>query len=163
LAGVLQSRPAFNLEISGFADRDNDPEAYRQERLEQLLKEALLRNLQRQGKTLAVGEEPVIDEKNYSELLLQVYEQATFPRPRNLIGMLTKLPEEEMEKLLLAHIVVEEEQLADLARDRALAVRNALAAINDELAPRLFLKKTDIFAAPKEGPVSRVELGIIPR
>ncbi len=163
LAGVLHSRPAFNLEISGFADRDNDPEAYRRDRLEQLLKEALLRNLQRQGKTLGADEEPVIDEENYSELLLQVYQQATFPRPRNLIGTLTSLPDEEMEKLLLAHIVVEEEKLADLARDRALAVRNTLEAINDELAPRLFLKKTDIFAAPEEGPASRVELGIIPR
>ncbi|MBW6508697.1 MAG: DUF748 domain-containing protein [Desulfuromonadales bacterium] len=163
LAGVLQSRPAFNIEISGFADRDNDPEAYRQDRLEQMLKEALLRKLQRQGQSLVAGEQPIINDENYSELLLQVYEEATFPRPRNLIGMLTKLPDEEMEKLLLAHIVVEQEQLADLARDRALAVRNALEVINDELGPRLFLKKTDIFAAPKEGPVSRVELGIVPR
>ncbi|MBD1400374.1 DUF748 domain-containing protein [Pelovirga terrestris] len=163
LAGVLQSRPAFNLEISGFADRDNDPEAYRQDRLEQMLKEALLRNLQRRGQPLVAEEPPIINEENYSELLLQVYEEATFPRPRNLLGMLTKLPDEEMEKLLLAHIVVEEEQLAELARDRALAVRNALEVINEELTPRLFLKKTDIFAAPKEGPVSRVELGIVPR
>ena len=163
LAGVLQSRPAFNLEISGFADLDNDPEAYRQDRLEQMLKEALLRNLQRKGQSLAEGTEPMVNEENYSELLLQVYEEATFPRPRNLIGMLTKLPDEEMEKLLLTHIVVEEEQLADLARDRAIAVRNALEAINEELTPRLFLKKADIFTAPKEGPASRVELGIIPR
>ncbi len=163
LADVLQSRPAFNLEISGFADRDNDPEAYRQDRLEQMLKEALLRNLQRQGQSLQVGEEAAINEENYSELLLQVYEEATFPRPRNLIGMLTKLPDEEMEKLLLTNIVVEEEQLANLARDRALAVRNTLESINAELTPRLFLKKTDIFSVPKEGPASRVELGIIPR
>ena len=163
LAGVLHARPAFNLEISGFADRDNDPEAYRQDRLGQLLKEALLRNRQRQGTPLGAEEEPVVDEENYAELLLQVYEQATFPRPRNVLGMLTKLPDEEMEKLLLANIIVEEEQLADLARDRALAVRNALEAINEELTPRLFLKKTDIFAAPKEGLASRVELGILPR
>jgi uncharacterized protein involved in outer membrane biogenesis len=163
LAGVLLSRPAFNLEISGFSDRDNDPEAYRQERLEQMLREALLRNLQRQGQPPADGEDPIINEENYSGLLLQVYEDATFPRPRNLLGMLTKLPDEEMEKLLLAHIVVEEEQLAELARDRALVVRNTLEAINEELAPRLFLKKTDIFTAPKEGPASRVELGIVPR
>ncbi len=163
LAGVLQSRPAFNLEISGFADRDNDPEAYREDHLDQMLNEALLRNLQRRGQPLAEGKEPIINEENYSSLLLQVYEEATFPRPRNLIGMLTSLPDEEMEKLLLAHIVVGEEQLADLARDRALAVRNALEAINEELTPRLFLKKTDIFEAPKEGPASRVELGIIPR
>lgn len=163
LADVLQSRPAFNLEISGFADRDNDPEAYRQDRLEQMLKAALLRNMKRRGQPLAEGETLIVNEENHPELLLQVYEEATFPRPRNLIGMLTRLPDEEIEKLLLAHIVVGEEQLADLARDRALAVRNALEAINEELAPRLFLKKTDIFAAPKEGSASRVELGVIPR
>lgn len=163
LTGVLASRPAFNLEISGFADRDNDPEAYRQEQLRQLLVDAHIRNLQRQGNVPDSRDEIVIDEENYSELLLQVYQQATFPRPRNLLGMLTKLPDEEMEKLLLTHIVVEDQQLEELARDRALAVRDALQTANEELKARLFLKKTDIFAPPSSGSASRVELGIIPR
>ena len=163
LAGVLLSRPAFNLEISGFVDPDNDPEAYRHDRLQQMLYDALWQDLQRRGTAPESREDLVIDDENHAELLLHVYEHATFPRPRNIIGMLTKLPDEEMEKLLLAHILVEEEQLEELARDRALAVRNALESINAELAPRLFLKKMDIFAPADEGPSSRVELGIIPR
>lgn len=163
LTGVLAARPAFNLEISGFADRDNDPEAYRQEQLRQLLVDTQLRNLQRRGSAPESRDEVVINEENYSEVLLQVYQQATFPRPRNLLGILTKLPDEEMEKLLLAHIVVGDQQLEELARDRALAVRDALETANEEIKARLFLKKTDIFTPSKEGPASRVELGIIPR
>ncbi|MBE0704224.1 MAG: hypothetical protein IH582_13835, partial [Afipia sp.] len=163
LTGVLVARPAFNLEISGFADRDNDPEGYRREQLRQLLVDAHLRNLQRRDVAPESRDEVVISEDIYPDLLRQVYEEATFPRPRNFIGMLTKLPDGEMEKLLLAHIVVENQQLEDLARDRALAVRSALEDINEELTPRLFLKKTDVFAPPASGPASRVELGINPR
>lgn len=163
LTGVLASRPAFNLEISGFADRATDPEAYRREQLRRLLTEAHLHNLRQGGDAPANPDELIISDELYPELLLQVYEQASFPRPRNILGMLKKLPEEEMEKLLLTHIVVEDQQLEDLARERALAVRNVLEQHNEELASRLFLKKTDVFAPAPSGPGSRVELGIVPR
>ncbi|MFO7576499.1 MAG: DUF748 domain-containing protein [Pelovirga sp.] len=163
LAGVLLARPALDLEISGFADPDLDPEAYRQDQLQQLLIDARWRHLQRRGEAPEQREDVVIDEEHYTATLLEVYEQASFPRPRNVLGMLTKLPAEEMEKLLLTHIQAGEEQLEELARNRALRVREVLENASEEIKPRLFLKQSDILARPEEGPASRVELGINPR
>jgi hypothetical protein len=53
-----------------------------------------------------------------------------------------------------------DEQMAALAKARAMAVRDGLIAINAELKPRLFLMTTDIYAAPEADSASRVEFGI---
>ncbi len=53
-----------------------------------------------------------------------------------------------------------EEQLQNLARARARAVREALVAENKEIKSQLFLKKVDIYQLPEDGPASRVEFNI---
>jgi hypothetical protein len=65
-----------------------------------------------------------------------------------------------MEKLLLANIRAGDEEMATLAKARAMAVRDGILAINPELKPRLFLMTTEIYAEPETGPASRVEFGI---
>ncbi|SDZ73523.1 protein of unknown function [Desulfuromusa kysingii] len=160
LADMLAQRPALILEISAFADKKLDPEGYRQEQLRQMLVRTKQQKLAEEGSTLGTQEEIVISDAEYPDILLAVYEAAEFPRPRNFIGMLKKLPVPEMEKLLLANIIVDEEQLEELAKMRAMVVRDALVAANEEIKPRLFLKKEDIYQAPKDGPISRVEFNI---
>lgn len=56
----------------------------------------------------SVDEVPV-DEKEYLALLEQAYKQEKFPKPRNFIGLTKSLPREEMEKLMLAHAAVGED------------------------------------------------------
>ncbi len=160
LAEMLAKRPALTLEISAFADKEQDPEAYRQEQLRQMLVDAKWRDLEEAGKPPTTKEEVVVSAEEYPDILLTVYKKANFPRPKNFIGILKKLPPEEMEKLLLANILAEEEQMAELAKSRAMAVRDALVTVNEEIKPRLFLKKEDIYQSPKEGPASRVEFNI---
>ncbi|MEE4252554.1 MAG: DUF748 domain-containing protein, partial [Desulfuromusa sp.] len=160
LAEMLMKRPALTLEISGFADKELDPEGYRQQQLQNLLVDAKWRKLVEDGAAPATKEAVVISDEDYAETLLTVYQEAEFPRPRNLVGMLTELPVPEMQKLLLANIMVGEEQLADLAKGRAMSVRDALVAANEEIKTRLFLKKSDIYQPPKEGPAGRVEFNI---
>jgi hypothetical protein len=160
LAEMLLKRPALTLEISGFADKELDPEGYRQQQLQNLLVDAKWRKLVEDGAAPATKEAVVISDEDYAETLLTVYQEAEFPRPRNLVGMLTELPVPEMQKLLLANIMVGEEQLADLAKGRAMSVRDALVAANEEIKTRLFLKKSDIYQPPKEGPAGRVEFNI---
>ncbi|MCP4121888.1 MAG: hypothetical protein GY751_09060, partial [Bacteroidetes bacterium] len=92
--------------------------------------------------------------------LTQVYRDADFPRPRNFIGMLKKLPVAEMEKLLLANICADEEQMQKLAQSRAMFVRDILLETNEAIKPRIFLKSIDIHRAPKDGVASRVEFNI---
>ncbi|MCK5826683.1 MAG: DUF748 domain-containing protein, partial [Desulfuromusa sp.] len=97
LAGILATHPALMLEISGFVDKEKDPEIYRQEQLR-----------------------------------------------KNLAG----------------ENVVEEDQLQNLARARAMAVRDALVVESEEIKSQLFLKKADIYQLPEDGPASRVEFNI---
>lgn len=160
LAGMLASRPGLILEISGFADKEKDPEGYQQERLRQLLVAVKLKKMDDEGKPSETEEKVIISAEEYSDILLQVYKDADFPRPRNLVGGLKKLPDTEMEKLILANIVVGDEQLQNLANTRAMVVRDALVSENGEIKSRLFLQKVDIYQLPEGGPASRVEFNI---
>ncbi len=160
LAEMLVKRPALTLEISAFADKEKDPEAYRQEQLRKMLVDAKWQELEEAGTPPPTKEEVVVSAEEYPDILLTVYKNADFPRPKNFIGMLKKLPPEEMKKLLLANILADDEQMAELAKLRAMAVRDALVADNEEIKPRLFLKKADIYQLPKDGPASRVEFNI---
>lgn len=160
LAEMLSKRPALTLEISAFVDRERDPEGYRQEQLRQMLVAAKQQQLTESGLPPKDPEEVEIGSEEYPEILTLVYKNAEFPRPRNFIGMLQKLPVKEMEKLLLANIIVGDEQLAELAKQRAQKVRDLLVARNESIKPQIFLKPTDIYQAPKEGAASRVEFSI---
>lgn len=160
LAAMLEKRPSLILEMSAFADREKDPEAYRKDQLQQQLlavKRQELREDERSEEEIAAA---TITAEEYPEYLLQVYEQAEFPRPRNFVGMLKKLPDEEMEKLLLAHIRADDEVLQGLAQSRAQVVRDALIEKHEDIKSRIFLKTVDPFQAPDKGPASRVEFNI---
>lgn len=160
LAEILAQRPALILEISGYVDQQNDPEGYRRIHLRQLVADAKWRQLREAGKAPKSPDQVVVSAKEYPGLVTTVYREAKFPRPRNFIGMLKELPVPEMAKLLLANVVVGKEQLMELAKQRALQVRDALAAQDEKIKPQLFLKQTDIDQAPKKGPASRVEFHI---
>ncbi|MDT8421754.1 MAG: DUF748 domain-containing protein [Desulfuromonadales bacterium] len=160
LAEMLSKRPALTLEISAFVDKDRDPEGYRLEQLRQMLIATKRQEMESSGQPLPPPEEVEIGAEEYPEMLTTVYKNAEFPRPRNFIGMLQKLPVEEMEKLLLANIIVGDEQLAELAKQRAQKVRDFLVAENESIKPQIFLKPTDIYQAPKEGAAGRAEFSI---
>ena len=156
LATMLAKRPALTLEISGFADKKLDPEGYRQNQLQQML----LTVKNKDGSIPEGQQATIIAPSEYHDLLLAVYKNADFPRPKNFIGMLVKLPDTEMEKLILSHIQAGEERLQELANKRAMAVRDALVASDETIKSRLFLTKPDIYQLPKKGAASRVEFNI---
>ncbi|MDQ8001744.1 MAG: hypothetical protein REU00_17750, partial [Pseudomonadota bacterium] len=67
-----------------------------------------------------------------------VYKRADITKPRNMVGLAKDLPTEEMEKLLLASIQVDEQAIRELAVARGAAVRDYL--LEHKLASeRLFL------------------------
>jgi len=161
LSQALTDRPGLKLEISGFVDQEKDPEGYRKEYLRQQLLAAKQTTLKKQGVESPTEEQLEIAPDEYSTYLSQVYKEATFPRPRNVVGMLKKLPDSEMEKLLLSNVIVGENELHELAKQRAMSARDALTTNNEELKARIFLKKTDIYQPPKKpGSQGRVEFGM---
>ena len=165
LAQVLHDRPALNLEISGFVDRDKDAEGYRNELLLKKMKGEKFRALVKQGKNIEGQTQENIElaPQEESVYLKAVYAKEKFPKPRNVLGIAKDLPDSEMRKLIITHTVVGDNELQALARERAEAVRDFLLKNGKLPAERLFEKSADIFrASSKEGiSPSRVEFGAI--
>ncbi|MDR1994382.1 DUF748 domain-containing protein [Azonexus sp.] len=150
LVKALNERQGLKLEISGTADSETDREG-----LKQVAMERAVRAAWRQDKPEADtrGEMSAADYQTY---LTQVYKAAKFPKPRNMIGFLKDLPVEDMEKLILAHTEVQDEDIRQLARRRAENVQAWLVEQGKVAPERLFL------VPPKDGvaPGARVDFSL---
>lgn len=164
LGQALAERPALKMEVSGYVDKEKDPEGYR--------KELLLKKM-RAEKFLALvkakkvqpgqsADDLVIEPQEQNQLLKAVYLKEKFPKPRNFIGMVKDIPDEEMRKLIYANTIVGDQELRTLARERATAVRSFLISGAKMDPARVFEKSDDIAKKPeKDGaPASRAELGL---
>lgn len=167
LARVLAERPGIRLEVTGFADRERDPEGYRLELLLRKMKsEKSLFTAKEKRESGGLKPDQVdIPPVEQSKWLKVVYEKEKFPKPRTVIGTLKTLPDEEMKKLILANTTVTEEQLRSLARERALAVMSFLGTVGKLPQERLFEKSTDPFVPSEKGSgfAGRVEFGVVAR
>ena len=103
-----------------------------------------------------------IEQEEYLKYLLMAYKKADFPKPRNMVGLAKDLPQEEMETLMFTHIEVSDEDLRELAKQRAKVVRELLLKAGQIEPGRIFLvEPKSIFAEQKETVKgSRVELAI---
>ncbi|MGC3963907.1 MAG: hypothetical protein QM803_11445 [Rhodocyclaceae bacterium] len=72
-------------------------------------------------------------------LLATVYDGERFDKPKNMIGFSKSLPVADMEKLILDHIQIGEEELRSLANQRAQRVRNWLIDQGKVPAERIFV------------------------
>jgi outer membrane protein OmpA-like peptidoglycan-associated protein len=156
IAQALQDRPALRLDISGRIDPQVDREG---------LREARLMSLIRMQKIKEIGgrEDPdrvQLTPEEYDTYLTRVYKAATFPKPRNWLGLDKSLPPDEMKQLLLTHMEVTDQDLQDLADGRAHAVRQWLSGQVDPgrlfvVAPTL---KTE--GIKDQGKTTRVDLSL---
>ncbi|SNB46528.1 DUF748 domain-containing protein [Geobacter sp. DSM 9736] len=162
LATALRERPALNVEVTGYVDREHDAEGIRREHLDRKMRSEKLRQLVEAGKA-GSGDSPDsvrIPEEEYGKYLERVYRAEEFPKPRTIIGTIKDLPEAEMTKLILANTVVGTKDLQALAAARAETVRDYLVGRGKVDPARVQVRKGDIFKEPageKEMP-SRVEL-----
>jgi len=165
LAKVLKDRPAVSLEMAGYVDRQRDPEGYRQEQLERKVRSEKFRALvkSKQNRSEDSAETIAVSSDEYPLYLKLVYRNEDFPKPRNAIGLVKDLSEPEMKKLILAHIVVGDRELQQLASERAAVVQSYLKDRAALPLQRMFLKSGDPFKASekKEQVASRVELGVV--
>jgi uncharacterized membrane protein len=139
LAKALEDRPALTLEITGSADPEKDREGLRQAWLQRKVKARKLALLVRQGHAAGSVDDVTVDPKEYPDLLERAYKLEKFPKPRNFIGLTKSLPPEEMEKLMLANAPAGDEELRELANQRAQAVAEWLRAGDKIPAERVFL------------------------
>jgi uncharacterized protein involved in outer membrane biogenesis len=139
LAKALNNRPALNLEIIGRVDAMTDLDGLKQVGIERKVKGQKLKELARKGEAPRSLDDVQIDKSEYPRYLKAAYGEESFPKPRNIIGLAQDLPVPEMEKLMMQHAKVGDDDLRELANQRALAVRNALMAAGQVSAERLFI------------------------
>lgn len=165
LASALSQRPGLKVELSGFVDKQRDPEGYRSELLLQKMRQEKYLELAKshQAKEGDNAEKMVIQPAEYSRYLKAVYLKEKFPKPRNMIGMIKDLPDAEMKKLIIANTKVTDQDLQQLAAQRAAAVRQYLINKGNLESQRIFQKQDNILKPPKQetAPASRVELNPI--
>ncbi|MGA0569290.1 DUF748 domain-containing protein [Variovorax sp. VNK109] len=136
IAKALADRPALRMTVVGAANLDAERDAFKRDRLRQLV-QAEKRRVMVLGGQSASGTVTVSDAE-YPALLRAVYRRADMPKPRNLVGMMKELPQDEMESLLLASIPVTPDLMRELAVQRGVAVKDYLAS-RQIPAERLFL------------------------
>ncbi|MCE1226962.1 MAG: DUF748 domain-containing protein [Geobacteraceae bacterium] len=165
LATALSQRPGLKVELSGFVDKQRDPEGYRAELLLQKMRQEKFHDQvkNRQTKEGDDAEKMVIQPAEYSRYLKAVYLKEKFPKPRNMIGMIKDLPDAEMKKLIIANTKVTDQDLQQLAAQRVATVKQYLITKGKLESQRIFQKQDNIQKPPKQetAPASRVELNPI--
>jgi len=149
LVKVLSDRPALKLEIEGHVDIERDREGMRQQIFRRKVAARKLADLAKTGQPAPALDNVRVDGGEYPKYLTLAYKAEKFPKPRNFIGIAKDLPVPEMEKLMLTHIQVTDDDLRQLAVDRASHVRDRLVAVGKVEAERVFL------VAPKSLPPER--------
>ena len=150
LVKALNERQGLKLEITGTVDPETDREG-----LKRVAMERAVRAEWRQDKPEAEARQEM-SAADYETYLTRVYKAAKFPKPRNMIGFLKDLPVEDMEKLILAHTEIQDEDIRQLARRRAENVQAWLVEQGKMEPERLFL------VPPKETvePGARVDFSL---
>jgi hypothetical protein len=93
----------------------------------------------KQNLVVASVDDVRIEPQEYEKYLTQAYRAEPFPKPRTAIGLVKALPVEEMEKLLMTHAVVQDDDLRLLAARRAAAVRDEFLKSGQVESERIFL------------------------
>ncbi len=140
IVSLLKSKTELALEVMGHADTNLDTEGLKRERLERRLGRLWLSE---QKKDVGGADELVIPQQQKARLLKIVYDQETFEKPKNQLGLNKSLPVEQMEFLILSNTRVTESDLKDLAYRRADNVKKQLLELQPDLSARVFLVSPD--------------------
>jgi hypothetical protein len=139
LSKALYDRPALKLEIEGHADLERDTEGLKKVRIDHKMKALALDDMISRHLPAVPVDEVNIAPQDYEKYLTKVYRAEPFPKPRNAIGMVKTLPVPEMEKLLMTHAVIKDDDLRQLAAQRALVVKNLLVKSDQVTPDRIFI------------------------
>ena len=151
LAKALHDRPALELQATGRSSGEKDLEGLRSLRLERKIKAQKLLDLAKKGSAPSGVDDVVVEAGEREAYLRKAYGKEKFPKPRTALGFSKGLPASEMEKLMLANEAVGGDDLRQLARARANAVKDYLTGPGTVEAARVFVLEPGAEpAVPKE-------------
>jgi uncharacterized protein involved in outer membrane biogenesis len=150
LVKALFDRPALKLDIEGHVDVEKDREGLKQYLFEKKVKAQKLKDLVREGQPAVPVDRITIGKEEYEKYLKLAYKAEKFPKPRTFLGFTKSLPVPEMEKLMLTHTEVTDDDLRQLASQRALKVKDYLLKSGKVTADRIFLVEPKSLAPEKK-------------
>jgi hypothetical protein len=131
LAKALADRPMLRLDIIGRFDPATDPEGIKRDHLLDRLKDLKVKDRSKSGERV---------DRN----LARVFDDTKLPdKPRNVVGLAKTILTEEMEKLLLANMKLDDNDPHWLAEARADVVRHYIEDTGKVSPSRVF------FVTPK--------------
>jgi uncharacterized protein involved in outer membrane biogenesis len=139
LAKALVERESLKLEITGRADPEADKEGIKRVAVERAVKSEKSKDALKKGTEGESLEGIVLAPDEYKTYLTRAYKDAKFPKPRNMVGLQKDLPVDEMEKLMWANARATEEDMLQLAKQRAENVQAWLLEQGKVPAERVFL------------------------
>ena len=139
LQKALSDRPALKLDVSGRSDPNKDRDGLRQHRFDQQVKAEKLKDLVKKGSSVSSVDDVKIEPEEYEDYLKRAYKEAKFPKPRNFLGFQKDIPKEDMEKLMLSNIVITDDDLLELANQRAQAAKAFVTRGDQVSVDRVFL------------------------
>jgi hypothetical protein len=139
LITALYDRPALKLEIEGHVDMEKDKDALKDYFFMRKLKARKLQEMIKKGEAAIPVDEVTIGKQEYEKFLALAYKTEKFDKPKNLIGLTKNLPAAEMEKLMMTHTVVEDQDLRTLANQRATVLKDHMLKSGKVTAERVFV------------------------
>jgi len=136
---MLNDRPSLKIEIEGFVDPEKDREGLIQYIFHKKIKAQKLKDLVKKEQPVTSVDEIQIEPEEYHKYLKMAYKQEKFPKPRNFLGFAKDLPDPEMEKLMLTHIEIKNDDLRQLASQRSLNVKDYILRSKKVEPERVFL------------------------
>jgi hypothetical protein len=155
LTTALSERPSLTLEITGYVDSEADRMALRETLLERRVKAQKLRKLRKKGSPAMPLDEVTITGEEYEKYLAMAYKSEKFPKPKNILGLTKRLPREEMERLMLTHISVTDEDLRELSAQRARAAHAYILNTGKVETERVFLVEPESLSPTEKEDVRR--------
>jgi uncharacterized protein DUF748 len=144
LSKALADRPALKLEITGYADSENDSDGLKRAILDRKVKAQKLSEGAEKGASVGSLQDVSIEPEEYEEFLELAYEEEKFDKPKNAIGFTKDLPVPEMEQLMLANINAGDDELRQLAVQRGKAARDWLVEKGGISSDRVFVTEPEI-------------------
>jgi hypothetical protein len=156
---ALQNRPSLKLDIEGHVDMENDREGLKQLLFKRKIKVQKLKEMIKKGQPAVPVDEVKIEPGDYEKYLKIAYKEENFPKPKNFIGMAKSIPVPEMEKLMLTHTEVKEEDLRALASQRAMKVKDVILKSGKVEPERVFILEPKSLAPERKEKIkaSRVD------
>ena len=144
LSKALTNRPALQVEITGYADPENDRDGLKRAMLERKVKVQKLLEGVEKGEAGGSLEDVELKPEEYEKFLELAYKEEKFAKPKNAIGFTKDLSALEMEQLMLANINAGDDELRQLAENRAKAARDWLVEEGGISSNRVFVSEPKI-------------------